>query len=207
VNKDCRLYLITPPKIDLEKFVDDLKQAFAAGDVAVLQLRLKDAPRDEIKKAAETLLPICRGYDVAFIINDDPELAKEVGADGVHVGEEDVSVKEAREILGEGKIVGASCYASKDRAFTAGEQGADYVAFGAFYETKTKEPKGRPDIDLLEFWHEYANIPCVAIGGIKPDNAAPLAKAGADFIAVVTGVWDHAQGPAEAVKEYNKAIK
>lgn len=168
---------------------------------------MKNVAEDEIKKAAAALLPICRENNIAFIVNDNANLAKSTGADGVHIGEEqDGTVTEARNILGENAVIGVSCYDSKELAFNAGEHSADYVAFGAFYETQTKQPKGHPTLDLLEFWSKYTVIPSVAIGGIKPDNAMPLIKAGADFIAVVTGVWNHPKGSKQAVKEYNDII-
>lgn len=210
------LYLITPPKFELTTFKDDLRSALEDGGVKVLQLRMKTMANDgfltaepdwdEVKKAAAELLPIAKEYGVAFILNDNPKLAKEIGADGVHVGDEDLSVKDVRKIVGDNFFIGASCYASKDRAFEAAEQGADYVAFGAFYETQTKKPKGRPTVELLKFWQDFTTIPCVAIGGITPENAAPLVQNGADFIAVVTGVWNHPKGPKTAVAEYNKVI-
>jgi thiamine-phosphate pyrophosphorylase len=210
------LYLITPPYFELESFKPKLREALEGGQVKVLQLRMKSQAADgtytaepdwnDVKKAAKELLPIAQEFGVAFILNDNPALAKEIGADGVHVGDEDLSVAEVRKIVGENFFIGASCYASKDRAFEAAEQGADYVAFGAFYETQTKKPKGRPDVELLRFWQDFTTIPCVAIGGIKPDNAAPLVQNGADFIAVVTGVWDHPKGIKSAIDEYSKVI-
>jgi thiamine-phosphate pyrophosphorylase len=212
-----QLYLITPPHFELEKFIPQLTSALEDGGVNVLQLRMKSLAADgtytaepnwaEVKMAAAEIMPICKKFGVAFILNDNPQLAVELGADGVHVGSEDISVEDAREIVGDDMFVGASCYASKDLAFEAGEQGADYVAFGAFYETQTKKPKGRPTPDLIEFWQEYTTIPCVAIGGITPENAEPIVKAGADFIAVVTGVWNHPKGAKTAVAEFNKVFE
>lgn len=200
-----RLYLITPSVFMLPEFAVQLETALSGGDVACVQLRMKEASSNDIKAAAKALMPIVKAHGAEFILNDHPELAVEVGADGVHLGDEDMTAAEAREIVGE-RTVGISCYASKDRAFEAGDEGADYVAFGQFYETKTKPAKGHPTPELLEFWSKYTNVPCVAIGGIKPDNLAPLVKAGADFIAVVTGVWEHPKGPKAAVAEYNAAI-
>ena len=211
----CKLYLISPPNFNLDDMAHNLKEAFKGGPITVFQLRMKKqdpitqqyilpADEDDIRKATKVLLPICRENNCAFILNDNPKLASELGCDGVHLGEEDISVKEARNIVGKNFIIGASCYASKDRAFEAGEQGADYVAFGAFYDTQTKTPKGRPTTEFLEFWATYTTLPCVAIGGIKIDNAKPIIDAGADFIAVVTGVWDYKEGPAKAVKLFNE---
>ena len=205
-HERCRLYLITPSEFELTRFVTQLEQAFAGGDVAALQLRMKTANDDAIIAATETLMPICHAHDAVFILNDRPDLATQLGVDGVHVGDEDMAVSEVRALVGEEMIIGASCYGSRDRAMQAGEQGADYVAFGQFYETKTKPPKGRPDPEILEWWSTTTQLPCVAIGGITPENCTPLVKAGADFLAVVTGVWEHPEGPDTAVKAYNAMI-
>jgi thiamine-phosphate pyrophosphorylase len=214
-QEKCKLYLISPPKFEVDEMAHNLKEAFKGGEISVFQLRMKTlntetqqytnrADPEDIREAIEALMPICRENNCAFILNDSVAIALETGCDGVHLGMDDMSVKEARKLSGKNFVIGASCYASKDRAFEAGEQGADYVAFGAFYDTQTKTPRGRPMPDLLEFWSKFTQIPCVAIGGIKTNNAKPLIKAGADFIAVVTGVWDHAKGPAQAVKEFNE---
>jgi thiamine-phosphate pyrophosphorylase len=205
-SERCRLYLITPSEFELETFAEQLRQAFAGGDVASVQLRMKEASDEEIMAAAEILMPICHENEAVFIINDHPEIAKKIGADGVHIGDEDITVAEAREIVGEASIIGASCYGSRDRAMEAGEQGADYVAFGQFYETKTKPAKGHPEPEILQWWSTATVLPCVAIGGIKADNCMPLVKAGADFLAVVTGIWEYESGPKQAVKEFNEAI-
>lgn len=206
--RSCRLYLITPPRIVLPDFLEALKEALDGGDVAALQLRLKESPEEDIRRAGEAMLPLCRARKVEFLVNDSPTLARAIGADGVHIGEEeDGTVTEARALLGPDKIIGVSCYASKHRAMEAGEQGADYVAFGAFHPTTTKTPKGRPAPDILEFWSAYTTVPCVAIGGINAQNAAPLVRAGADFLAVVSAVWTHASGPGKAVAELNKAMR
>lgn len=214
MSDKCKLYLISPPYFELEQFKESLIEAFSGGEISVFQLRMKSKSEDgyftsepdweEVEKVARELMPICHDNNCVFILNDNPELAKKIGADGVHIGSEDVSVKSAREIMGEGKYIGASCYGSKDLAYNAAEQGADYVAFGAFYDTQTKKPKGRPQPELLEFWSRYTTMPCVAIGGIKVNNAEPIISAGADFIAVVTGVWNYDQGVKQAVSDFNK---
>ncbi|MBM3580585.1 MAG: thiamine phosphate synthase [Alphaproteobacteria bacterium] len=201
-----RLYLITPPKIVLPAFADAFKAALDGGDVAAAQLRLKDADDDTIKRAAETLLPIARERGVTFIMNDRPDLAAATGCDGVHIGQEDASYEEARKALGDDGVVGVTCHDSRHLAIEAAEKGADYIAFGAFFPTGTKEPKTRADVDLLAWCSEVLVVPCVAIGGITPANCAPLVRAGADFLAVVSAVWDHPDGPAAAVKEFNEAI-
>ena len=199
----CRLYLITPPKLEPRAFADELKRALDAGDVASLQLRLKDAGDDEIARAVETLMPVARKHDVAFILNDRPDLARAFDCDGVHVGQEDASYDEARAAMGRERIVGVTCHGSKDLAFDAGEAGADYVAFGAFFPTATKEVQFHADIELLEWWAQFMTVPVVAIGGITVENAPALVEAGADFLAVSSGVWNHAQGAAAAVKAFN----
>jgi thiamine-phosphate pyrophosphorylase len=199
----CRLYLITPPKFEPRAFAEELKRALDGGDVACLQLRMKDIGDGEIMRAAEILMPIAQKRDVAFIVNDRPDLAHMLRADGVHIGQEDGSYAEAREIVGKNAIVGVTCHNSRDLAFAAGEAGADYVAFGAFFPTQTKEPKTKADIELLQWWAESMTVPVVAIGGITVDNAKPLVDAGADFLAVSAGVWGYKNGPQAAVKAFN----
>ena len=199
----CRLYLITPPKFDVKSFGDTLKRALDAGDVASLQLRLKDVSDADILRAGETLMPIAQRAGVAFILNDRADLAEQLGADGVHIGQDDMSYAEARAAIGPNKIIGVTCHDSRHLAIDAAESGADYVAFGAFFPTTTKEPKSQADIETLRWWAELMVVPCVAIGGITTENARPLIEAGADFLAVSSGVWDYAQGPAAAVKAFN----
>ncbi|MEQ8178497.1 MAG: thiamine phosphate synthase [Amphiplicatus sp.] len=208
----CRLYLVSPPAIDLAAFARAVEEALAAGDVACLQLRLKDragtpAPDDEILRAAETLLPIARARDVALLINDRPDLAKRAGADGAHIGQSDMSLSEARALLGDRASIGVTCHASKDLALEAGAAGADYVAFGAFYPTGTKDAPTRATPDILEWWSHATTVPCVAIGGITPDNCGALVRAGADFLAVSNAVWGAEDGPATAVKRFMAAIE
>ncbi len=203
---DTRLYLITPSKFDLDTFSAQLKDALEGGDVASVQLRMKESYDEEIIKAARTLMPICHARDVAFIINDRPDIAVKVNADGVHIGQEDQSYKETREMLGDDKIIGVTCKSSKHLAMTAGEQGADYIAFGSFFPTTTKITTSMAKPEILTWWQELFEIPCVAIGGITEDNADIVAKAGADFVAVCAGVWDHEMGAKEAVKKINQVI-
>ncbi len=200
---NCRLYLITPPRLEPRAFAETLKHALAGGDVASLQLRLKDVSDDDIVRAGDLLLPIAQRANVALIVNDRPDLAYRIGADGVHVGQEDASYADAREYLGPDRVIGVTCHNSRHLAIAAAEAGADYVAFGAFYPTATKEPKTRAEPDILEWWSEMMVVPSVAIGGITVENAPPLIEAGADFLAVASGVWDHPEGPAAAVKAFN----
>jgi thiamine-phosphate pyrophosphorylase len=199
---DCRLYLISPPKLSCANFLGPLNEALKGGDVASFQLRLKDVSDDEIRRAVDALRPVVQANGAAFILNDRPDLAAELGCDGVHVGQEDASYAQARRAL-PGGIVGVTCHDSRHLAMEAGEAGADYVAFGAFFPTQTKEPKTRADIELLRWWSEMMVVPCVAIGGITLDNARALVEAGADFLAVSAGVWEYADGPAAAVRGFN----
>ena len=199
-----RLYLITPPALDPERFAAPLEEALAGGDVACLQLRLKDVDDAAIRRAAAILQPIAQRRGVAFIMNDRPDLAAELGCDGVHVGEEDMPYAEARRLLGPDRIVGVTCGNSRHRAVVAAEAGADYVAFGAFFPSQTKTAtRFRATPALLRDWSETTIVPCVAIGGITQENCPPLVEAGADFLAVVGAVWSHPQGPREAVAAFN----
>jgi thiamine-phosphate pyrophosphorylase len=205
---DCQLYLITPPSIaDLEAFATALGQALDAGPVAALQIRIKPADDAEITTAVRRLAPIGQSRGVAVILNDRPDLAAALGCDGVHVGQSDASVASARRIMGKSAMIGATCHDSRHLAMEAAEAGADYVAFGAFFPTSTKETVHRPDPDILTIWQEVMEVPCVAIGGITVENAAVLVEAGADFLAVSQGVWGHPEGPAAAVKEFTKILK
>lgn len=208
----CRLYLISPPTMEPAAFATTLDEAFSGGDVSAFQLRLKDATDAQIVEAAKALQPICRAHEVAFIINDRVDLAIEVGADGVHLGQDDMPLKQARAILGEERVIGVSCHDSGHMAMEAGEAGADYVAFGAFHATKSKSPEklakyGTPEASILHWWSTYTTVPCVAIGGMTPENCGTFVKAGADFIAAITAVWEHPQGPKAAVAAFNDAIK
>ncbi len=208
----CRLYLISPPQIDLPKFAGELAQAFQGGDVGAFQLRLKDADDADILKATQKLMPICHEHAAAFILNDRADLAVKIKADGIHLGVDDMPIEEARKIVGDEMVIGSSAHASRHLAMEAGEQGADYVAFGAFYPTTSKpqakiEKWGTPTPDILMWWQEYMALPCVAIGGINAANCAPLVKAGADFVAAITAVWNHPKGSGAAVKEFNQAIE
>lgn len=207
MRHDCRLYLITPPTIDdLDAFAEILEQALGAGDVAALQIRLKPAEDAAIRDAVGMLGPIAQGRGVAVILNDRPGLAAELGCDGVHVGQSDASVASARRIMGKSAMIGATCHDSRHLAMEAAEAGADYVAFGAFFPTTTKETTHRPEPDILTVWQETMEIPCVAIGGITVETAGDLARAGADFVAVSAAVWGHPDGPAAAVRAFNAAL-
>ena len=203
----CQLYLITPPVIDdLDAFVAQLESALDAGPVAALQIRLKPADDATITAAVKQLAPIAQSRGVAVILNDRPDLASALGCDGVHVGQTDASVASARRIMGKTAMIGATCHDSRHLAMEAAEQGADYVAFGAFYPTDTKQTEHRPEPEILTIWQEVMEVPSVAIGGITVDNAEPLIAAGADFLAVSAGVWSHPAGPAAAVRRFSQLL-
>jgi thiamine-phosphate pyrophosphorylase len=197
----CQLYLISPPEIDAA-FTDRLAAALDAAPVAAFQLRLKGIDDHEIARLGEPLRRLCADRDTAFIVNDSIGLAKRMGADGVHLGQEDGDPRDARAQLGPAAQIGVTCHDSRHLAMEAGEAGADYVAFGAFYPTTTKEARHRADPALLGWWSTVFEIPCVAIGGITPDNARPLIDAGADFIAVSGAVWGGPDGPAAAMARF-----
>lgn len=205
-----RLYLITPPVIeDVAGFVRSFKTALEGGDIACLQVRLKP---DGILDAAATealasaLLPVCRASETALIVNDSVDICARIGADGVHLGAMDMRVKEARQQLGKDVIIGATAKNSRHVAMEAGEQGADYVAFGAFFPTLTKADTVPADPELLGWWQAVMELPCVAIGGITPESAEAISLAGADFVAASASVWSHADGPAAAVTAFNAAF-
>jgi thiamine-phosphate pyrophosphorylase len=202
----CQLYLISPPAIDAA-FTDRLAAALDGGPVAAFQFRVKGHDEHALARLAEPIQRLCADRDVAFIVNDSVSLTKRLGADGVHLGQEDGDAREARQILGPSVQIGVTCHDSRHLAMEAGEAGADYVAFGAFYPTSTKETEYRPEPSILSWWTTLFELPCVAIGGITPDNAAPLVAAGADFLAVSGAVWNAAEGPAAAVRAFEKALR
>jgi thiamine-phosphate pyrophosphorylase len=201
---DCQLYLISPLDVSGE-FPQRLERALAAGPVAAFQFRVKGVDQHEAARLAGPLQEICRAREVAFIVNDSISLAKRLKADGVHLGQDDGSVREAREALGREAQIGVTCHASRHLAMEAGEAGADYVAFGSFFPSSTKPSEHRPDAELLTWWSGLMEIPCVAIGGITPDNCAPLVEAGADFLAVSQAVWGGDE--VEAVRAFAKRLK
>ncbi len=202
----CQLYLISPLDVG-GAFADRLAEALDAGPVAAFQFRVKDIDQHEAARRAEPLQRICADHDVAFIVNDDMALAKRLGADGVHLGQSDGDAREARSLLGPSAQIGVTCHDSRHLAMEAGEAGADYVAFGAFFPTFTKEVSHRPDPSILSWWATLFELPCVAIGGITPQNGRALVEAGADFLAVCGAVWNHADGPAAAVKAFQDILK
>jgi thiamine-phosphate pyrophosphorylase len=201
----CQLYLISPLDVG-GAFPEKLEQALSAGPVAAFQLRIKGIDQHEAAVLAAPLQEICARHDVAFIVNDSISLTKRLKADGVHLGQGDGDARDAREQLGSDAQIGVTCHNSRHLAMEAAEAGADYVAFGAFFPTSTKEVEHIAELDTVQKWTLVTEIPCVAIGGITPDNAKPLVEAGADFLAVSGAVWNHPQGPAEAVKAFNALL-
>ena len=199
----CQLYLISPLDVS-GAFPDRLVRALDAGTVAAFQFRVKGIDEHEAARLAEPLQAICSARDVAFIVNDSISLAKRLGADGVHLGQGDGVVADARERLGRDAQIGVTCHGSRDLAMAAGEAGADYVAFGAFFPSSTKPTEHVAELETLRWWQHIMELPCVAIGGITPENCAPLIAAGADFIAVSNAVWGGDE--AAAVKAFAKAI-
>jgi thiamine-phosphate pyrophosphorylase len=203
----ARLYLVTPPSVDLARFPDLLSQALDVGEVAAVQLRLKDADDDTWRRAIDALRPVAQAREVAFLLNDRADLVGASGCDGAHVGQEDMPARQARALLGSDLMLGVTCHASRDLAMQAGEDGADYVAFGAFYPTGSKQVTHHADPEILRWWSDLMEVPCCAIGGITAANCAPLVQAGADFLAVIGAVWGHADGPAAGVRAMNAAIR
>jgi thiamine-phosphate pyrophosphorylase len=203
-KEPCRLYLISPQDVD-GGFAERLRSVTNLECVTAFQLRVKDVPEHELARLAEPLQRVCADAGVTFIVNDSPTLAKRLGADGVHLGQQDGDVREARALLGPSAQIGVTCHDSRHLAMDAGEAGADYVAFGAFYPTQTKPSPYRPDPSILSWWSSLFEIPCVAIGGITPHNAKPLIEAGADFLAVCQVVWGSSD-PAKVVAEFNNLL-
>jgi thiamine-phosphate pyrophosphorylase len=202
----CRIYLITPPKLDPLPFAALLASALDAGDVGAVQLRLKDADDAAWHQAIDALRPVTQSRNVAFLLNDRVALVRESGCDGAHVGQQDMPAKQARTMLGGEATLGVTCKGSRDLAMRAGEDGADYVAFGAFFPSKTKDVTRLIDPSILRWWSELMELPCCAIGGITANNCAPLVQAGADFLAVVGAVWSHPAGPPAGIRMLNAAI-
>ncbi|MCG2842405.1 thiamine phosphate synthase [Sandaracinobacter sp. RS1-74] len=203
----CQLYLISPPAFDPQAHAAALGEALSGGEVAAYQLRLKGVDDAAVLTAAAVLLPICRQADVAFILNDRADLAKAAGADGLHLGQTDGSLADARRLLGAEAQIGVTCHDSRHLAMEAGEGGANYVAFGAFFPTSTKTVEHMAEPEILRWWTALSPIPCVAIGGITAENCAPLVRAGADFLAVSAAVWAAADGPAAAVRRFAEAMR
>jgi len=201
-----KLYIISPANININEYASSLEEVLETGLVACFQLRLKNLNDQELINISKVLKPICNKFDVPFILNDRLDLVNKIGADGVHLGEDDSSILDARKLLGSKAIIGASCYNSKHLAMQAAEQGANYVAFGAFFETKTKKAKTKAVMSLIEDWVLISDIPCVAIGGINSKNCHELIKAGVDFIAVVGAIWNNIDSPRKAILNFKNII-
>jgi len=210
MNPDiCQIYAITPPVIENEAaFLKKLDKTLGAAPknqpVACLQIRLKNLEETALIQLGRSITHIAHKHQTLVLMNDDPVIAKKIGADGAHIGQDDMDYFSSRQLLGKDAIIGVTCHNSKELAFRAANEGADYVAFGAFYETQTKAAKTRADLEILKWWNENIEIPCVAIGGINLSNAQEIISAGADFIALSSGIWDHPQGPEKAIKALSK---
>ncbi len=202
----CQLYLISPLEVGGD-FPDRLNAALAAAPVAAFQFRVKGLDQHQAATLAAPLQEICAAHDTAFVVNDSVALAKRLKADGVHLGQGDGDVREARLELGRDVQIGVTCHDSRHLAIEAGEAGADYVAFGAFFPTTTKQTEYHPTPDILQWWSAIMEIPCVAIGGITPANAAPLIAAGADFLAVSSAVWNDQRGPVAAIQDFHQVLE
>jgi thiamine-phosphate pyrophosphorylase len=202
----CQLYLISPLDVG-GSFPDRLREALGAGPVAAFQFRVKNIDQHQAARLAEPLQGICAAHDVAFIVNDSAALAKRLGADGVHLGQDDGDPREARALLGPAAQIGITCHDSRHLAMEAGEAGADYVAFGSFFPTTTKEVRHRPDPSILSWWTTLFELPCVAIGGVTPDNGRVLVDAGADFLAACGAVWQHPEGPSAGVSAFGQLLQ
>ena len=202
-----QIYLISPPKIELKTFLPRLEKALKTNLVPVFQLRLKEYSNSELTQIAKEIKKICDNNNCLFLLNDSLEIALNISANGVHLGAEDGSILSARKNSPENFLIGASCYDSRHLAMEAGEQGADYLSFGAFFESKTKKSRGKPSLEILEWSNEILNLPTVAIGGITADNCAPLVKSGTDFISVISYVWDHPEGEEAALIKLSQVCK
>jgi thiamine-phosphate pyrophosphorylase len=203
----CRLYIITPETFELHPFADSLGRALDAGDVAAVQLRLKNTSDDLWKRAVDVLRPVCQSRRVEFLLNDRADLVAAAGCDGAHVGQEDMPAREARRLMGPGRTLGVTCKSSHDLADRAVQDSATYVAFGAFYPSTSKQVLNLADPEVLRRWTQRSKVPSCAIGGITAANLAPLVRAGANLLAILGGVWSHPDGPAAAVRAINAAIR
>lgn len=200
------IYLISPPQLILEDFLPELEEALKTGYIDVFQLRLKNIGEASLLTIAKAIVESCHRHGVMCLVNDHPNIALAAGADGVHLGKNDMGYQEARKILGPGKMIGVSCYNSVDDAITAAEAGADYVAFGAFFPTHTKEGTTPADPKILRWWTENSTVPCVAIGGINNENTPQILGEGTDFVAVISYVWQHPKGAKYAIEQLHKAL-
>ena len=201
-----KIYLITPPQIDENSFFSKLEKVFDSNIISCLQIRLKQEEDKNLINICNKSKLICEKYNIPLILNDRIDLVSECNVDGVHLGGDDQPIKYAREVLGSKYIIGASCYNSKHLAMQAAEDGADYVAFGAFFDSKTKVPKTKVDLKVIEDWIFISKIPCVAIGGIKPNNCKQLVKLGVDHLAVVGSIWNSSMEPEKAILEFKKIL-
>lgn len=205
-DNSSQIYLISPAQIDLKNFSKKLELALKTKLVPVFQLRLKNYPNAEIAKIAQELKKICYDNNCLFLLNDSLQIALDIDADGVHLGVEDGSISAARKKSPSNFVIGASCYDSKHLSIEAAEQGANYISFGAFFPSQTKISRGNPSQEILQWSSEMLNLPIVAIGGITDKNCASLAKAGADFLAIISYVWSHPDSEVVALNQIQSAL-
>jgi len=182
----AKIYAISPPKVDINVFLPQLQKLLGQGGVAMFQLRLKGVSNADYLNIAQQVQPICKRHKVPFIVNDSLQLALDSAADGLHIGQEDGDIASIRAAL-PNKILGVSCYDSIELAQKAVNAGADYVSFGAFFDTTTKQTKYRPKADIINKWQQQSNVPCCAIGGINKTNIHQVQHA--DYVAMVSAMW------------------
>ncbi len=194
------LYAITDTRLTGKALLEKTRQVIEGG-ATLIQYRAKTVDMHLRSRDARGLRVLCEHYDTPFIINDDVTLAQECGAHGVHLGKGDETIQQARAVLGTHAIIGASCYNDLDRARTAQESGADYVAFGRFFTSSTKPDAVPAPIALIGQAKSLLKVPVVAIGGITPDNAVPLVAAGVDAVAVINGLFGQPD-PRHAARRY-----
>ena len=200
VNKKKFIYLISPNKI-YPQFYQDLKKVVKTGKIGLFQLRLKKYSIKQKIEIGKKILRICKKYNVRFLVNDDPLLSKKLNADGCHLGQKDMNMTEARKIIGN-KIIGITCHNSINLAKAAIKEKADYIAFGAFYSTKTKKVKYKATPKILNKVKKITKIPIVAIGGINISNYKKLLLNNANFLAISSYVWSNKKyKPIESIKK------
>ena len=200
------LYLISPENLEIKKFQLQLEAILMTGTVSIFQLRLKDICEKTLTEHIKKLFPICKKYNVLFILSDNPKLVKLLDLDGVHVGEQDPSISKCREIIGKYKIIGKSCYNSPRLATRSQNNGADYIAFGAFFKTKTKKTFKKINFDQLKKWKNLKKIPVIGIGGINIANCRKISRFHLDFFAISSAVWKSDIGAVKYLKKFKNLI-
>ena len=197
------IYLISPQKIRGSQFYEELQQVLKTNKVKYFQLRLKKISDRNLLKISKKIKKIVRKNNVKFLINDKPSIAKRVGADGCHIGQKDINFTRSRKILGKSKIIGITCHNSKKLALNAKRQGANYVAFGSFFESSTKKTAFKANLEILRWTKKKISMPIVAIGGINSINYKKILTSGADFIACSSYIWNNKKlDPVSAINKF-----